>query len=113
MAYDHDFGQIKCTLNEADRFYEPIQICEMNCSAWAPGKFTVHIIHSDDIIMWISNYGNLRGTQKLSTETQSKSVPWSRKQEFSISNLMEFQYDSFLKRLWQVNSLKASRKHSS
>lgn len=50
LACDRGFGRVKRTLKKVDRFYEPNQICEMICSAGAPGKFTVHMIDSDDVL---------------------------------------------------------------
>lgn len=97
LACDRDFGQIKRTLNKVDRFYEPSQICEMVCSAGTPGKFTVHMIDSDDVLDFKSWWPKRYKKNCLSSETQSKSVPRSGKQEFSISHFMEFRYDSSLK----------------
>ncbi|XP_063241336.1 uncharacterized protein LOC134541662 [Bacillus rossius redtenbacheri] len=94
LACDRDFALVKRVLKKTDRYYVPMEVCQLITSAGVPGKFTVNMVTSDDVLdfknWWPSHYKKTC----LSLESQSKAVPRSQKQDFAVSRFVEFQYNS-------------------
>ncbi|XP_063216697.1 uncharacterized protein LOC134527714 [Bacillus rossius redtenbacheri] len=94
LACDRDFALVKRVLKKTDRYYVPMEVCQLITSAGVPGKFTVNMVTSDDVLdfknWWPSHYKKTC----LSLESQIKAVPRSQKQDFAVSRFVEFQYNS-------------------
>ncbi|KAJ4426612.1 hypothetical protein ANN_26410 [Periplaneta americana] len=66
----------------------------MITSLSVPGKFTVNMLTSQDILDFKSWQPKHYKNTCLSLKSQSKTVPQSRNQDFTVPSFMEFQYDS-------------------
>lgn len=92
LPNDRSFGTVKKLLKRRDRYYLPMEICQLICSAHK--KFTVSMVKTEDILDFKSWWTKYYKKNSISIETQSRQVPRNEKQHFLVSHFLEFEYSS-------------------
>ena len=93
LPCDRDFGHVKKFLKKHDRYYTPKQICEMIITSVYPGKFTVHMVQPEYCFQFKDWWPKYYKKNCNSLETSGPDTHRDKRQCFTISKFMEFQYD--------------------
>ena len=92
LPCDRDFSVVKRTLRKIDRVYLPMDYTELLISSSSKDAFTVHMVNTKEILDFKSWWPAHYKKNVLSVESQGRKIPREMKQNFSISEFMEFSY---------------------
>jgi hypothetical protein len=92
LPNDRSFGTVKKVLKRRDRIYSVKEISEIICNS--NKFFSVSMVQTDQILNFKNWWTIFYKRNAVSTETQSNQVARSQKQQFLISQFMEFEFSS-------------------
>lgn len=95
LPCDRDFSVAKRKIRKTDRIYLPKQYTELIANSTSNNRFTVHMVENkNEILDFKSWWPNFYRKNVLSLETQGRKTARDKKQNFAISEFMEFFYCS-------------------
>lgn len=94
LPCDRDFGLIKRQLKKHDRLYVPEEYVSLMKQSSKSEKFQVKKVETDDIKNFNDWWQKFYKKKTTSLETMGRGINRQNKQDFTISNFMQFEYDA-------------------